>query len=212
MTSVDPGARSTDDPAARTPAVRARRLRRLVTAAALVGGTVIVVGTSVTSAAFTDVVRATTVAPVGGAYEIALIGPDGELVSGDPDPLVVEEVVTGADGSRVVDVSAVTTTVATGPVTLSLVNAREEQLPPDPGIPGPGADPFDVAVFTVRVDGQVLVEAVPSESYEPVVISGWETDVPRAVQVTVEMPEALGNPYYSGRSMSLGLQLDGSTS
>lgn len=185
--------------------------RRHFAVAGVAGVLLLGAGTAVTHAAFTDSASA-DLGVVGGAYDIALVDADGHVVQGYPEPLVVDHVVAGPDGSSTVEVGVVTTTTVTGPKTLSLVNARPEPLPSDPGMPGPGADPFDVVLFTVTVDGRVVADAVPAAGLEPVLLADWETDVPRTVQVTARLPEALGNPYYAGRTMILGLQFDGSTS
>lgn len=172
---------------------------------------VLAVGTGLTYAAFTDSAHA-DLGVVGGAYRIALVAPDGQLVDGDPEPLVLDDIVVGPDGSAVVEVPVVTTTPVTGPVSLTVLNARDEPLPPDPGMPGPGADPFDVMLYTVSVDGEVLVDSAPASAIEPVVITDWTTGEPRTVQIAMQLPGALGNPYYSGRSMFLRVQLDGRSS
>ncbi|VTR76311.1 hypothetical protein [Cellulomonas hominis] len=171
----------------------------------------VALGTVVTSAAFTDAAEA-DLGTVGGSYDIALVDAEGTVVQGDPAPLVLTTVVPGPGGAPAVEVDAVTTTPATGPVVLSLTNARRAPLPADPGVPGPGADPYDVALFTVTVDGTPVVSAVPAAELAPVRIDGWETGVVRTVQVSVTLPDAVGNPYHYGRAMVLGLQLDGSTS
>lgn len=190
---------------------RGRRSRRLL-AWAGAGGVLLLAGTAVTQAAFTSRVAA-DLGTVGGSYAIAFLAEDGSLVPGDPEPMLVQEVVPGPEGSTAVEVRVVTTTAATGPVVLTLHNARASALPPDAGIGGTtGADPYDVALFSVSVDGQVLASRVTAADWEPVVIGDWQTGTPRTVQVAVHLPAALGNPYYSGRAMVLGLQFDGSTS
>lgn len=189
----------------------ARRLPRrpLLAATGLTTTVLVLAGTAVTWAAFTDSATA-DLGPVGGAYDIAFVDGSGAVVQGNPDPMVVDTVVPGPDGSSAIEVDVVTTTPATGPVTLTVVNARTAALPADPGIAGPGADPFDVARFTVSVDGEVVATARAAD-LGPVTLGGWEADVPRRVQVAVTLEPALGNPYYSGRAMVLGLRLDGST-
>jgi hypothetical protein len=197
--------------AARTHRAADRRSRAAALAAGAVALAVLVAGTAATHAAFTDTATA-ALDPVGGAYDLALVGPDGGLVPGDPDPLVVEQVVTLPDGSTAVEVDVVTTTTATGPVTLTVRNGRTAALPPDPGMSGAGADPYDVGLFTVTVDDQVLLAGVPAAQLAPVTVAGWETEVPRTVRLSVTLPAALGNPYYYGRAMVVALEIDGSTS
>jgi hypothetical protein len=201
-------------------AARARTVRRLPRAplgrrtlalGSVAAVTVVALGTVITSAAFTDRAEA-DLGAVGGSYDIALVDASGTVVQGNPTPLVLTTVVPGPGGAPAVEVDTVTTTPATGPVTLSITNARGAALPPDPGVAGPGAEPFDVARFTVTVDGTTLATAVPAAHLAPLRIDGWETGVVRTVQVSVTLPEALGNPYYYGRAMVLGLRLDGSTS
>lgn len=172
---------------------------------------VLVAGTAGTHAAFTDAATA-VLDPVGGTYDLALVGPDGALVQGDPDPLVIEQVLTLPDGGTAVEVDVVTTTAATGPVTLTVRNGRTAALPTDPGVAGAGADPYDVGLFSVTVDGEALLTGVPAADLVPVTVDGWQTDVPRTVRLSVTLPAALGNPYYYGRAMVVALQLDGSTS
>lgn len=184
--------------------------RVLVLGAALVL-TAVVTTTTMTSAAFTDATEA-DLGAVGGSYDIALVDPTGAVVQGYPDPMVVETVVPGVGGAPAVEVGVVTTTPATGRVALTITNARGEALPPDDGVPGPGADPFDVVLLTVVIDGTVTAEQVPAHDLGPVWIDDWHPGVPQTVQVSAAWPAALGNPYYYGRTLVLGLELDGSTS
>jgi len=189
-------------------AARAPR-RPLLAAAGLTTAALVVGGTAVTWAAFTDSATA-DLGTVGGAYDIAFLDGSGAVAQGNPDPVVVETVVPGPEGAPAVEVDVVTTTAATGPVTLRVLNARTAPLPADPGVAGPGADPFEVARFTVSVDGEVVAVARAAD-LGAVTVDGWETGVPRRVQVAVTLEPALGNPYYSGRALVLGLRLDGST-
>ena len=199
----------TRDPQHRAPG--RPRPRALLAAAGAAALAVVVAGAVATHAAFTDAAAA-ALDPVGGAYDLALVGSGGALVAGDPDPLTIEQVVTLPDGSTAVEVDVVTTTPATGPVTLTVRNGRTAALPTDPGMSGPGADPYDVGLFTVTVDGQEVLTRVPAAELAPVTVDGWQTGVPRTVRLSVTLPAALGNPYYSGRAMVVALQLDGSTS
>lgn len=196
---------------ARHRATGAPRLPRrpVLAVVGLTTTTLVVAGTAVTWAAFTDSATA-DLGTVGGAYDIAFLDGSGAVVQGNPDPVVVDTVVPGPDGATAIEVDVVTTTAATGPVTLSVVNARTAPLPADPGISGPGADPFDVARFTVSVDGEVVAVARAAD-LGTVTVDDWETGVARRIQVAVTLEPALGNPYYSGRAMVLGLRLDGST-
>jgi hypothetical protein len=190
---------------------RARLGRRTLALGSAAAVTVLTLGTVITSAAFTDAAEA-DLGAVGGSYDIALVDSSGTVVQGNPTPLVLTTVVPGPGGAPAVEVDAVTTTPATGPLILSITNARGAALSPDPGVAGPGAEPYDVARFTVTVDGTALANAVPAAQLAPLRIDGWETGVVRTVQVSVTLPDALGNPYYYGRAMVLGLRLDGSTS
>lgn len=193
----------------RAPGVARLPRRSLLAVGGLAGATLLVAGTAATHAAFTDTTAA-DLGAVGGAYDIAFLDASGAVVQGRPDPMVVDTVVPGPDGAPAIEVDAVTLTAATGPVSLTVVNARTTPLPTDPGMSGPGADPFDVARFTVSVDGEVVANARAAD-LGAVVIDDWQTDVPRRIQVAVTVDQALGNPYYSGRAMVLGLRLDGST-
>jgi predicted ribosomally synthesized peptide with SipW-like signal peptide len=175
--------------------------RRPVLALGGVAGVVLLAaGTAVTHAAFTDAAEA-DLGPVGGAFDIALVDGSGAVVQGNPHPLVI---------APAIEVDVVTTTRATGTITLTVRNARTAPLPTDPGFSGPGADPFDVARFTVSVDGEVVATDRAAD-LDPVVIDHWETGVARRVQVAVTLDPALGNPYYFNRAMVVGLRLDGST-
>lgn len=185
--------------------------RRGAALAAVAGVLLLAGGTAVTYAAFTDVAEA-DLGDVGGAYDIAFVDTTGTVVQGNPDPYVIDTVVPGPGGSTAVEVDVVTTTPATGPVVLTLTNRRPEPLPPDPGVDGPGADPYDVALFTITVDGQTVVTDQAAAD-GPVLLTGeWTQGVARRVQVSVTLETALGNPYFYGRAMVLGLQFDGSTS
>jgi hypothetical protein len=198
-------------PRARRRGARAPIGRRTLALGSVAAVTVVALGTVVTSAAFTDAAEA-DLGAVGGSYDIALVDASGALVQGNPTPLVLTTVAPGPGGAPTVELDAVTTTPATGPVTLSITNARGAALPPDPGVAGPGAEPYDVARFTVTVDGTAVATAVPAAQLAPLRIDGWETGVARTIQVSVALPDALGNPYYYGRAIVLGIRLDGSTS
>ncbi|QZN86816.1 hypothetical protein [Cellulomonas sp. C5510] len=193
----------------RAPGPARRPRRALLALGGLAGVVVLATGTTITHAAFTDTAEA-DLGTVGGAYDIALVDGSGATVQGDDHPLVVDTVVPGPDGATAIEVDVVTTTAATGTVTLTVENARTAPLPTDPGVPGPGADPYDVARFTVSVDGQV-VASEPADGLGPLTLTGFETGVPRRVQVAATLDPALGNPYYSGRAMVLGLRFDGTT-
>lgn len=189
---------------------RRRGARPALALGALIAAVVLAAGTAITYAVFTDAAEA-DLGPVGGAYDIALVDSTGTIVQGNPDPLVIDSVVPGPDGTPVLEVDVVTTTKATGPVGLSLVNQRGEPLPSDPGFPDrPGVDPFDAARFTVTVDGEVVASDYDPTT-GPIVLTGWEMDVAKRVQVSVSLTPALGNPYFYGRAMVLGLHFDGST-
>ncbi|WP_158370287.1 hypothetical protein [Cellulosimicrobium cellulans] len=193
------------------PATRTGFDRRALALAAAAGVVLLVGGTAITDAAFTDAAEA-DLGNLGGAYDIAFLDTTGTVVQGNPDPYVIDTVVPGPGGAPAVEADVVTTTPATGPVVLTLLNLRPEPLPPDPGVDGPGAEPYDVALFTVAVDGEpVVTDHDPDDG--PVALPGeWTQGVARRVQVSVTLETALGNPYYYGRAMVLGLQFDGSTS
>lgn len=195
----------------RRAALRERLSRRVLALGSLLTVVIVATGAAATSAAFTDAAEA-DLGTVGGSYDIALVDSTGALVQANPDPLVIDTVVPGPGGAPAIEVAAVTSTPATGPIVLSIANARGVALPADPGMSGPGADPYDVARFTVTVDGTPLATSVPGTELTPMRITGWQPDVVRTIQVSVTLPDALGNPSYYGRAMVLGIQLDGSTS
>ena len=202
--------RTSGAPAPRAP-LPERVSRQVLALGSLLTAVIVATGAAATSAAFTDAAEA-DLGTVGGSYDLALVDSTGAIVQGNPDPLVINTVVPGPRGAPAIEVAAVTTTPATGPVVLSVVNARGAALPADPGRSGPGADPYDVARFTVTVDGTPVAESVPARELTSVRINGWQTHVVRTIQVSVTLPDALGNPSYYGRAMVLGIQLDGSTS
>lgn len=208
---LDAAGRTTSgDPAPR--AARPEHVRsRVLALGSLFTVVIVATGTAATSAAFTDAAEA-DLGTVGGSYDIALVDSTGATVQANPNPLVIGPVVPGPGDVPVIEVSAVTTTPATGPVVLSVVNARGAALPADPGRSGPGADPYDVARFTVTVDGTPVAESVPAPELRSVRIMDWQTDTIRTIQISVTLPAALGNPFYYGRAMVLGIQLNGATS
>ncbi|QNE34365.1 hypothetical protein [Leifsonia shinshuensis] len=172
-----------------------------------------------TSAGFTDqsAPRLGTGGAIGGSYNIAFLDAGGAIQEGDPTPLALDTSGNGAitfDATSDVAMRVVTTTVATGPVRLSLYNAYPGSRPSDPGTTGPGADPYDYALYTVTVDGTAVVTAATAAAIDaaPPVLTGWTQNTPKAVTVAVSLPRAIGNPYVFDRTLVLGVRFDGSTS
>ncbi|MGH1523100.1 hypothetical protein ACRAWC_03030 [Leifsonia sp. L25] len=197
------------------------RSRGALAATVLLGLSVVLgvsaVGT--TSAAFTDqsAPGLGTNGAIGGGYNIAFLDSGGAVQEGNPTPFALDSSGSGAitfDASAAVDMRVVTTTPATGPVQLALYNAYPGSRPPDPGAAGPGADPYDYALFTITVDGTAVVTASTAAALDatPPVITGWTQSVPKTVEVHVTLPHAVGNPYIFNRSLVLGVRFDGSTS
>lgn len=172
-----------------------------------------------TSAAFTDqsAPQLGTGGAVGGGYDIAFLDSGGATQEGEPTPFALD---TSASGTVTftsparVDMQVVTTTVATGPVQLTLYNAYPGSRPTDPGGIGPGADPFDYALYTIEVDGTAVATAATAAAINatPPVITGWTQGVPKTIDVAVTIPHAVANPYVFNRTLVLGVQFDGSTS
>ncbi|MFI2104604.1 hypothetical protein ACH436_15010 [Isoptericola sp. NPDC019693] len=195
---------------------------RAVVLAALASAALLVLGVGVTSAGFTDQAEATLGADgtLGGSYDIAFLDGDGELQQGDPDAWVVDTAdlgvvpVIGQGEEPSFTVHAVTTTAATGPVVLTLVDPDPSARAADPGIAGDGAEPFDVALFTVAVDGEVVAQRLTAAEIADagLTIASWERDMPRSITVAMALPAATGNPYYFGRAFQVGLVLEGMTS
>lgn len=175
----------------------------------------------ITSAAFTDQAAGAlgTDGTVGGAYDIAQLAADDSVVQGDPEPLILDSSGAGAigftaDSGATLETRVVTTTAATGPVRLAVYNAYEGTRPSDPGIPGPGADPYDFVLLTVSVDGTPVASALPPADVDAaeIVIDGWEQNVPKTVTVQLQLQRAVGNAYVFNRTLALGLRFDGATS
>lgn len=207
-------------------ATRARAVRRIrpavVVGALLTVATVSAIASvGVTSASFTDQAASAlgTNGSVGGSYDIAQLAPDDSVVQGDPDALILDTSSAGAvtldaTASATVETRVVTTTAATGPVHLSLYNAFQGTRPSDPGFPGPGIDPYTVALYTIRVDGTAISTAQTAAGVNAaaIVIDGWTANVPKTITVTTQLPMAVGNAYVFNRSLALGLRFDGATS
>lgn len=175
----------------------------------------------VTSASFTDQAASAlgTDGTVGGAYGIAQLSPDDSVVQGDPDPVTLDTTSSGAvtldaTATATVQTRVVTTTAATGPVHLTVSNAYQGTRPSDPGISGPGIDPFDYALFTISVDGTPVTTPLSASDLNAagVVIDDWTQNVPKAITVTVQLMRAVGNAYAFNRPFAIGLRFDGATS
>lgn len=207
-------------------ATRARAVRRIrpavVVGALLTVATVSAIASvGVTSASFTDQAASAlgTNGSVGGSYDIAQLAPDDSVVQGDPDALILDTSSAGtvaldATATATVETRVVTTTAATGPVHLSLYNAFQGTRPSDPGFPGPGIDPYTVALYTISVDGTAVSTAQTAAGVNAaaIVIDGWTANVPKTITVTTQLPMAFGNAYVFNRSLALGLRFDGATS
>lgn len=207
-------------------ATRARAVRRIrpavVVGALLTVATVSAIASvGVTSASFTDQAASAlgTNGSVGGSYDIAQLAPDDSVVQGDPDALILDTSSAGtvaldATATATVETRVVTTTAATGPVHLSLYNAFQGTRPSDPGFPGPGIDPYTVALYTISVDGTAVSTAQTAAGVNAaaIVIDGWTANVPKTITVTTQLPMAVGNAYVFNRSLALGLRFDGATS
>lgn len=207
-------------------AARARAVHRIrpavVIGALLTAATVAAIASvGVTSASFTDQAASSlgTNGSVGGSYDIAQLAPDDSVVQGDPDALILDTsnaatVALDATATATVETRVVTTTAATGPVHLSLYNAFQGIRPSDPGFPGPGIDPYTVALYTVSVDGTAVSTAQTAADVNAaaIVIDGWTANVPKTITVTTQLPMAVGNAYVFNRSLALGLRFDGATS
>lgn len=193
----------------------------LVLAATLTAATIAATASiGITSAAFTDS-RATRLGSggaMGGSYNIAFIAGDGSEVPGNPTPYVLD---TSAVGPITFDslttpvaMRVATTTAATGPVRLTLYNAYPGTRPPDPGGAGPGADPYDFALYSINVDGAVVASEMTAAAVNAagIVIAGWSTNVTKTVTVQLSLPNAVGNLYVFNRSLVLGIRFDGATS
>ncbi|MEY9953717.1 hypothetical protein [Leifsonia sp. EB34] len=172
-----------------------------------------------TSAAFTDqsAPGLGTNGAIGGSYNIAFLDAGGAVQEGNPTPFALDSSGSGTitfDASAHVDMQVVTTTAATGPVHVTLSNAYPGSRPTDPGGTGPGADPYDYALYTVTVDGTAVVTAATAAAIDasPPVLTGWTQSVPKTVEVQVTLPHAVGNPYIFNRTLVLGVRFDGSTS
>lgn len=207
-------------------AARARAVRRIrpavVVGALLTVATVSAIASvGVTSASFTDQAASAlgTNGSVGGSYDIAQLAPDDSVVQGDPDALILDTSSAGtvaldATATATVETRVVTTTAATGPVHLSLYNAFQGTRPSDPGFPGPGIDPYTVALYTISVDGTAVSTAQTAAGVNAaaIVIDGWTANVPKTITVTTQLPMAVGNAYVFNRPLALGLRFDGATS
>lgn len=180
---------------------------------------IFVVTTSV--GAFTDKTQAGlgALGAVGGSYDVAFLDSTNTVVQGNPtvfaiDTTGVAKVLAGTMlSSAKIAANVVTTTTATGPVVLHLYNAFSGTRPTDPGYAGAGVDPYNVALFSVWVDGTQVANSVTATSFNTTgyTIVSWAAGVSKKVEVQMMLPNNLGNPYYFNRSLVLGLQFDGST-
>ncbi|MFC7405013.1 hypothetical protein [Georgenia alba] len=199
------------------PIVRRGR-RRL---AALVAGAAVLLTVPLAAAAFTDDahVAVGSEGTLGGAYDIAWVDAAGDHHEGNPEAWTIDTgdvgavPVYGMGTEPAVTARAVTTTSATGPVTLTLANGRSGTPEDDPGYDY-FADPYDAALFTVAVDGTVVADHRTAEQLEadPPVLTGWTGGTPRTVTVQLALRPGLGNPYYAARDFFLTINLDGATS
>jgi len=200
----------------------ATRSRRGALAATGLLGLSVVLGASAigtTSAAFTDqsAPGLGTNGAVGGGYNIAFLDPGGAVQEGNPTPFALDTSGSGAitlASAATVDMRVVTTTPATGPVRITLYNAYPGSRPSDPGGTGPGADPYDYALYTISVDGTAVASASTAAAIaaSPPVVTGWTQSVPKTIEVQVSLPHAIGNPYVFNRALVIGVRFDGSTS
>lgn len=172
-----------------------------------------------TSAAFTDqsVPQLGTNGAIGGGYNIAFLDSGGAVQEGNPTPFALDSSGSGTitlASAATVDMQVVTTTPATGPVRLTLYNAYSGSRPSDPGGTGPGADPYDYALYTISVDGAAVASASTAAAINasPPVVTGWSQSVPKTIEVQVSLPHAVGNAYVFNRTLVLGVRFDGSTS
>lgn len=206
-----------------TRARAALRIRPAVVVGALLTVATVsaIASVGVTSASFTDQAASAlgTNGSVGGSYDIAQLAPDDSVVQGNPDALILDTSSAGtvtldATATATVETRVVTTTAATGPVHLSLYNAYQGTRPSDPGFPGPGVDPYDVALYTISVDGTAVATAQTATDVDAaaIVIDDWTTNLPKTITVHVQLPMAVGNAYAFNRSLALGLRFDGATS
>ena len=201
--------------------MKANRARLLSSAITFTAAT-IVAGASIgiTSAAFIDAStsRLGSGGAVGGSYNIAFIDDDGTEMQGNPTPVMLDTssvgTITFDSLTTPITMKVVTTTPATGPVRLTLYNAHSGPRPSDPGIAGPGADPYDFALYSISVDGTpVASELTAAEVNDAgIVITGWSATVPKTVSVQLSLPKAVGNLYVFNRSLVLGVRFDGPTS
>ncbi|WGD36796.1 hypothetical protein [Lysinibacter sp. HNR] len=176
---------------------------------------------STTLAAFTNISSLSlgTNGTVGGLYDIALLDRNGNIHQGNPVSYTIDTSsagiinIIGSPQTATFDISVVTLTEASGPVTLQLFNAFQGTRPPDPGFPT-GAEPYNVALFTISVDGITLRTATTAAAInsQPIILTDWVQNVPRVVTISINMPAALGNPYFYNRILVLGVQFNGSTS
>lgn len=202
-----------------SPGVAGRRGALAATGLLAVSVALALSAVQTTSAAFTDqsAPGLGTGGAVGGGYNIAFLDSGGAVQEGDPTPFALDTSGSGTiavDASAGVDMRVVTTTIATGPVRLTLYNAYPGSRPADPGGTGPGADPYDYALYTISVDGAVVQTAATAAAIDasPPVITGWTQSVPKTIQVQVSLPHAVGNAYVFNRTLVLGVRFDGSTS
>lgn len=182
---------------------------------------ILVLEITVSFAAFTDNTQASLGATgsVGGSYDIAFLDNSNNVQQGNPtafgiDTTGVTKISAGpVTGSATINTKVVTTTTATGPVTLHLYNAYSGTRPTDPGYTGAGVDPYNVALYSIWVDGTQVATTVTAATFNTAGynISAWATGVPKTVKVQITLPKNLSNPYYFNRSLVLGLQFDGST-
>ena len=199
--------------------MKTNRLLLLLTALLAVATSTAIAAIGVTSAAFTDTsaARLGTNGAIGGSYNIAFVTDDG-TEEGYPTPHVLDTSAVGpitfGPLATPVRMEVATTSKATGPVHLTLYNGYPGPRPPDPGISGPGADPYDDVLYSISVDGSTVASDLTAAEVNAagIVITGWVTAVPKTVTVQLTLPKAVGNIYVFNRSVVLGIRFDGATS
>lgn len=175
-----------------------------------------------TFGAFTDTatVGLGAAGEVGGSYDIAFLDGSSNTQQGNPtafaiDTVGVAKVLVGPlTTSAKVAARVLTTTDATGPVVLKIYNAYSGTRPADAGYTGAGVDPYDVALFSIWVDGTQVATDVTATAFNVAgySIPTWVTGTSQTIEVQMTLPMNLDNPYYFNRELVLGLQFDGSTS
>ncbi|MDR1767524.1 MAG: hypothetical protein LBR32_03675 [Propionibacteriaceae bacterium] len=185
---------------------------------AAVFGVVAVAAVGVTAAAFTDSVSARLGSHhrVGGEYNIAF--QDGAtLVEANPTPIEVDTTNLGAipvwgAASEPSILMHVVQTGVVGEIRVRVENGRAAPLPSDPGVAGPGADPYDVILYTLEVDGVAVASHVTAADLEKAVVTGgWRSGIPREVRLHFSLAHGGGNPYRFDRGARLAITVLGNS-